>query len=221
MIVGIGGIVGASLAYSLYELGFRNIVGLEKAGTIPSDIGSTSHASDFIFNTGHDKLSSWTTAYSRKFYDDNGFFFKRGGLEICRVGDEERWEELKRKVASGKAFGNNFRLISASEAKAKFPLLEERSIRGALWDPDAGLVVPRSLDVVLEVIRRARDGGALRTFTNTPATGFDIVDGRIKGVHTEKGTLKAPLVVVTCGIWGPVVGEMAGVPVPLWPVEHP
>ena len=221
VIVGVGGIVGASLAYSLHELGVRNIVGLEKAGAIPSDISSTSHASDFIFNTGHDKLSNWTTAYSRKFYDDNGFFFKRGGMEICRVGDDKRWEELKRKVASGKAFGTHASLISAKEAVEKFPLLEESSIRGALWDPDAGLVVPRSLDVVLEMTRRAQNEGALRTFTNTPATGFDIVDGRVTGVHTDKGTIQAPLVVVTCGIWGPAVGELAGVPVPLWPVEHP
>ena len=119
VIVGVGGIVGASLAYFLAELGMTNIVGLEKAGSVPSDIGSTSHASDFIFNTGHDKLSNWTTAYSRKFYEARGCFFERGGLEICRVGDDERWQELKRKVASGKAFGTKAHLISAAEAKGK------------------------------------------------------------------------------------------------------
>ncbi len=68
VIVGVGGIVGSTLAYFLSELGVRNIVGLEKAGAIPSDIASTAHASDFIFNTSHDKLSNWTTAYSRKFF---------------------------------------------------------------------------------------------------------------------------------------------------------
>ena len=36
----------------------------------------------------------------------------------------------------------NVSLISASEAKEKFPLLDEDSIMGAMWDPDAGLVVP-------------------------------------------------------------------------------
>jgi len=221
VIVGVGGIVGASLAYFLSELGARNMVGQEKAGSIPSDIGSTSHASDFIFNTAHDKLSNWTTAYSRNFYESNGFFFKRGGMEICRVGDDERWEELKRKVGSGKAFGTGVRLISPAEAKQKFPLLEEDSIRGAMWDPDAGLVVPRSLDVVLEITRRAEQKGALRNFTQTPATGFEIEQGRVVGVHTDRGTIRAPRVVICCGIWGPLLGEMAGVPVPLWPVEHP
>ena len=55
---------------------------------------------------------------------------------------------IKRKVASGKAFGTNVRLISAAEAVEKFPLLDEDSMIGAMWDPDAGLVVPRSQDVV-------------------------------------------------------------------------
>ena len=117
VIIGIGGIVGSMLAYWLAELGQKNVVGLEKSSVIPSDLGSTAHASDFVFNTTHDKLSNWTTAFSRKFYEDNGFFLKKGGLEICRIGDHDRWEELKRKVGSGKAFGTNVSLISASEAK--------------------------------------------------------------------------------------------------------
>jgi glycine cleavage system aminomethyltransferase T/glycine/D-amino acid oxidase-like deaminating enzyme len=221
VIVGVGGIVGSALAYFLSELGVKNIVGLEKAGAIPTDIGSTAHASDFIFNTSHDKLSNWTTAFSRKFYEETNHFLKRGGLEICRNGDEKRWQELKRKVGSGKAFGTNAVLISAAEAKAKFPLLDESSICGALWDPDAGLVVPRSQDVVLEMVTHARDKGALRTFANTPATGFVIENRRVRGVKTDRGTIETPLVVVTSGIWGPLIGAMAGVAFPLWPVEHP
>ena len=184
VIVGVGGIVGSMLAYWLTELGQKNIVGLEKSTVIPSDIASTAHASDFVYNTTHDKLSNWTTAFSRKFYEDNGFFLKKGGLEICRKDDDERWEEIKRKVASGKAFGTNVSLISASEAKEKFPLLEEESIRGALWDPDAGLVVPRSQDVVSFAVESAKEKGALTTYADTPAVGFEIENGRLTGVKT-------------------------------------
>ncbi len=221
VIVGVGGIVGASLAHFLAEFGARDIVGIEQAGVIPSDIASTSHASDFIFNTTHDKLSNWTTGFSRRFYDQNGFFTKRGGMEICRVDDDVFWEELKRKVGSGKAFGTNVRLISPKEAKEKFPLLDESSIRGAMWDPDAGLVTPRSQDMVHRMVEGAKAKGVLRTWINTAATGFEISDGRLTGVHTSRGTIRAPLVVIACGIWGPLLGEMAGVGVPLWPIEHP
>ena len=221
VIVGVGGIVGSMLAYWLADLGQKNIVGLEKSTIIPSDIASTAHASDFVYNTTHDKLGCWSTAFSRRFYEDNGFFLKKGGLEICRIGDDERWEELKRKVASGKAFGTNVRLISAAEAVEKFPLLEEKSMIGAMWDPDAGLVVPRSQEVVNFAVESAKEKGALKTFTNTPATDFEIEDGKIVGVVTERGTIKTKKVVITSGIWGPLMGEKAGVGVPLMPVEHP
>ncbi len=221
VIVGVGGIVGASLAHFLTEFGARDIVGIEQASVIPSDMASTSHASDFIFNTTHGKLTNWTTAFSRRFYEDNGFFTKRGGLEVCRTDNDALWEELKRKVGSGKAFGTNVRLISPKEAKEKFPMLDETSIRGAMWDPDAGLVAPRSQEVVHHMVERATKNGTLRTFTNTAATGFEIANGRLTGVHTSRGTIRAPRVVVSCGIWGPLLGEMAGVGVPLWPIEHP
>ncbi len=221
VIVGVGGIVGSMLAYWLSELGQKNIVGLEKSSVIPSDIASTAHASDFVYNTTHDKLGCWTTAFSRKFYEDNGFFLKKGGLEICRKGDDARWEELKRKVGSGKAFGTNVSLISASEAKEKFPLLEEESLMGAMWDPDAGLVIPRSQDVVSFAVEHAKDKGALKTFTDTPAIDFEVENGRVTGVHTEKGFIKADRVVIASGIWGPLMGKKAGVPVPLMPLEHP
>jgi len=221
VIVGVGGIVGSMIAYWLSELGQKNIVGLEKSSVIPSDIASTAHASDFVYNTTHDKLGCWTTAYSRKFYEDNGFFLKKGGLEICRKGDDARWEELKRKVGSGKAFGTNVRLISASEAKEKFPLLDEESLMGAMWDPDAGLVIPRSQDVVSFAVESAKDKGALKTFTDTPAIDFEIENGRVTGVKTDKGFIKADKVVICSGIWGPLMGKKAGVPVPLMPLEHP
>ena len=221
VIVGVGGIVGSMLAYWLSDLGQKNIIGLEKSTVIPSDIASTAHASDFVYNTTHDKLGCWTTNFSRKFYEDNGFFLKKGGLEICRKDDDARWEELKRKVSSGKAFGTNVRLISAAEAKEKFPLLEEESIRGAMWDPDAGLVTPRSQDVVSFAVEAAKDKGALKTFTDTPAIYFEIEDGKVIGVVTDKGTIKTNKVVIASGIWGPLMGKKAWVPVPLMPLEHP
>ena len=60
VIVGIGGIVGSSIAHHLIEQGWGNIVGLDKSA-VPTDIGSTSHASDFCFTTGSDKFTTYTT----------------------------------------------------------------------------------------------------------------------------------------------------------------
>lgn len=220
VIIGLGGIVGASVAHHLIERGWRNIVGIDKSA-VPTDIGSTAHASDFCYMTSHDHLSCYTTLYSADFYERLGHYSRIGGLEVARVGDDERMEELKRKLASGKAFGTRVRMISPAEAREKMPLLEESLIQGALWDPDAGLVVPRSQTVVGELVDKAEASGKLQVFANTPATGLEIRDGRIVGVHTHRGTIKAPHVVVCAGLWGRLIAEMAGEDLPVMPVDHP
>jgi len=220
VIIGQGGIVGASVAHHLIERGWDDIVGIDKS-SIPTDIGSTAHASDFCYATSHDHMTCWTTMYSIDFFDKLGHYARVGGLEVARVDDDERMEELKRKVGSGKAFGTNACIISAREAKEKFPLLEEAMIQGALWDPDAGLVIPRSQTVVGKLVEQATDSGKLQAFANTPCTGLDIQDGRIKGVETSKGYIETDQVVVCAGLWGRLIAEMAGEDLPIMPVDHP
>ena len=220
VIVGQGGIVGASVAHHLIERGWDDIVGLDMSA-IPTDVGSTSHASDFCYATAHDQLTCATTMYSIDFFHKRGNYEKVGGLEVARVGDDDRMAELKRKVASGKAFGTNAHMISAKEAKEKFPLLEEDMIQGALWDPDAGLVVPRSQSVAGDLVNEAVATGKLQAFANTEVTDLIIEDGHIKGVVTPKGKIMADYVVVCAGLWGRTVAKMAGEDLPVMPVDHP
>ncbi len=220
VIVGLGGIVGASVAHHLIERGWEDIVGIDKSA-IPTDIGSTAHASDFCYATSHDFLSCWTTLYSIDFYEKMGHYAKVGGLEVARVGDDCRMDEIKRKVASAKAFGTGARLVTPAEIKEKFPLIEESLVQGGMWDPDAGLVVPRSQVVAGELVDQAEKSGKLRAFANTPATDLIIEDGRIKGVVTQRGTIMAEKVVVCAGLWGRLVAAMAGEDLPVMPVDHP
>ncbi len=220
VIIGQGGIVGASVVHHLIERGWTDIVGIDKSA-IPTDIGSTAHASDFCFTTALDHMTVYTTRYSIDFYEKMGRYAKVGGLEVARVDDDARMDELKRRVSVGKAFGNRVHMITAAEAKEKFPLLEESAIQGALWDPDAGLVVPRSQNVAGELVEQAEKTGKLQTFANTSATGLDIKDGRIVGVETTRGYIAAEYVVVCAGLWGRLIAEMAGEDLPVMPVDHP
>ncbi len=100
VIIGLGGIVGASVAHHLIERGWTDIVGIDKSG-IPTDIGSTAHASDFCYMTSHDFLSCWSSLYSIAFYDKLGHYERVGGLEVARVGDDSRMDEIKRKGRLG------------------------------------------------------------------------------------------------------------------------
>ncbi len=220
VIIGQGGIVGACVVHHLIERGWDDIVGIDSS-SIPTDVGSTAHASDFCYATAHDNMTCYTTMYSIDFFEKMGRYSRIGGLEVARVGDAERWEELKRKVGSGKAYGTRACLISAREAKEKFPLLEEDMIQGALWDPDAGLVSPRSQAVVGDLVENAEATGKFQSFANTAATGLEIENGRIKGVKTSRGYIETSTVVVCAGLWGRLIAEMAGEDLPIMPVDHP
>jgi glycine cleavage system aminomethyltransferase T/glycine/D-amino acid oxidase-like deaminating enzyme len=220
VIVGLGGIVGASVAHHLIARGWDDIVGIDKSA-VPTDIGSTSHASDFCYGTSHDFLSCWTTRYSIDFFERMGHYAKVGGLEVARVGDDARMDEIKRKVASGKAFGTGVRLVGPAEIKEKFPLIEEDLVQGGMWDPNAGLVVPRSQVVCGILVDDAEKTGKLKSFANTPATGLIIEKGRIKGVETPRGAILADYVIVCAGLWGRVIAGMAGEDLPVMPVDHP
>jgi len=220
VIIGQGGIVGACVAHHLIEKGWDDIVGIDKS-SIPTDIGSTSHASDFCYLTAHDNMTCYTTRYSVEFYEKMGHYSKVGGLEVARVGDDERMGELKRKVGSGKSFGTNAKMITPTEVKALFPLIEEDKIQGAMWDPDAGLVIPRSQTVAGNLVDNAQDTGKLKAFPNTSCTGLKIEDGKIRAVHTTRGAITADYVVVCAGLWGRMIAQMAGEDLPIMPVDHP
>jgi glycine cleavage system aminomethyltransferase T/glycine/D-amino acid oxidase-like deaminating enzyme len=220
VIVGQGGIVGASIAHHLIERGWDDIVGIDKSG-IPTDIGSTAHASDFCYTTSHDYLSVWTTQYSIDFYAGMGHYARIGGLEVARVGNDAWMEEIKRKVSSGKAFGTNVRLVSPAEIKQMFPLIEQGRVLGGMFDPDAGLVVPRSQTVAGKLVDQAEKSGKLRAFANTPARSLIVENGRIKGVLTHRGAIMADLVVVCAGLWGRLIAGMVGEDLPVMPVDHP
>ncbi|QDG77866.1 FAD-dependent oxidoreductase [Labrenzia sp. PHM005] len=220
VIVGLGGIVGASVAHHLIERGWTDVVGIDKSG-IPTDIGSTAHASDFCYTTSHDYLSVWTTQYSIDFFDKMGCYARVGGLEIARTGDDAWMEEIKRKVTSGKAFGTNVRLVDPKEIKELFPLIEEDQVQGGMFDPDAGLVIPRSQTVCGKLVDEAEKTGKLKSFANTPATSLVVEDGKIKGVVTHRGTIMADHVVVCAGLWGRQIAEMVGEDLPVMPVDHP
>nr|WP_280176737.1 FAD-binding oxidoreductase [Brucella melitensis] len=184
-------------------------------------MGSTAHASDFCYATSHDFLSWWTTLYSIDFYEKMGHYARVGGIEVARVGDDARMDEIRRKVASGKAFGTRARLMEPAEIKEKFPLIEESMVQGGLWDPDAGLVIPRSQTVAGKLIDQAEAAGKLTSFANTPAQSLVVENGRIKGVVTHRGTIEADHVIICAGLWGRLIAEMVGEDLPVMPIDHP
>ena len=210
------GIVGNSMAYHLARLGWRDIVLIEK-GTLPSPGGSTGHASNFIFLTDHSKEMTAFTLDSVRQYQELDVFTQCGGIEVART--PERVEELKRRMAASKSWGiEGVQLLTPAEVKAMVPFIDETVIRSGFYTPGVGIVDSLEAGTLMRQI--ATDMGALTVSPQTEVTGLDVVEGRVAGVRTDKGDIRAEVVVVACGIWSPRIARMAGASIPLTPAVH-
>src|ERR1700694_2617142 len=133
------GIVGNSMAYHLASQGWKDIVLVDK-GALPNPGGSTGHASNFIFLTDHSKEMTLFTLDSVRQYKELGVFTQSGGVEVARTA--ERVEELKRRMASSKAWGIDAELVSPAEVKRLGPYLNENSILRGFSHPARGKGAP-------------------------------------------------------------------------------
>jgi glycine cleavage system aminomethyltransferase T/glycine/D-amino acid oxidase-like deaminating enzyme len=210
------GIVGNSMAYHLARAGWRDILLLEK-GTLPNPGGSTGHASNFIFLTDHSKEMTAFTVDSTRQYQELGVFSATGGIEVART--PERMEELKRRMASSKAWGiEGTRLLAPAEVKAMVPFIDETVILGGFYTPGVGIV--DSLQAGTLMRQAAQELGALTVAAGVEVTGIDVEEGKVRRVHTDAGTVEAEVVVIACGIWSPRIARMAGASIPLQPAVH-
>src|ERR1700674_2391540 len=131
------GIVSNSLAYHLAEQGWKEIVLIDK-GPFPNPGGSTGHASNFIFLTDHSKEMTLFTLDSVRQYKALGVFTQSGGIEVARTS--ERMDELKRRMASSKAWGIDAELVSPAEVKRLVPYINQDVILGGFSTPGIGTV---------------------------------------------------------------------------------
>ncbi|GAA3313224.1 hypothetical protein GCM10020331_002840 [Ectobacillus funiculus] len=60
----------------------------------------------------------------------------------------------------------------------------------------------------------------LSFYGHTEVTGIKVVDGQVKAVETNAGSFEADLIICCAGFWGPRIGEMVGVTIPLQPIAH-
>jgi glycine cleavage system aminomethyltransferase T/glycine/D-amino acid oxidase-like deaminating enzyme len=210
------GIVGNSLAYHLAQQGWTDVLLIDK-GPLPNPGGSTGHASNFIFPVDHSKEMTMLTLESQRQYIELGMNTECGGIEVART--DERLEEFRRRMASAKSWGiDSARLVSPAEIKELVPFIDETILLGGFYSPTVSVV--DSLRAGTLMREAAVDAGALTVFANTEVTGMDVEQGRIRRIHTSRGTVDAETVVVACGVWSPLLARMAGAHIPLVPMVH-
>jgi D-arginine dehydrogenase len=115
-----------------------------------------------------------------------------------------------------RAHGIDSLLLSCPEARDRFPFLSVVDFEVALWCPDEGVVdIHALLGLYLSEARAA--GFALQT--DCRAEALRVEAGRVTGVRTTAGEIRAEAVIDASGAWAGKLGRQTA-PLPLQPLRR-
>ncbi|MEU7907996.1 FAD-dependent oxidoreductase [Actinoplanes sp. NPDC049118] len=206
------GIVGCSLADELTQRGRTDVTVLEQ-GPLFATGGSSSHAPGLVFQTNPSRTMTAFASYTVAKLTELGCFDTVGSLEVATTG--ERLRELHRRHGYATSWGVGAEVLGPDACRELYPLLGD--VLGGLHVPGDGLA--RAVDAGEAQARRATARGA-RFLAHQRVVAIEQRDGRVTGVRTDDAFYPADVVVSCAGFWGPAVGALAGVGVPLLPMAH-
>ncbi|MBO6638836.1 MAG: GcvT family protein [Roseitalea sp.] len=214
-----GGVVGCSVLYHLAKAGWTDIMLIERSELTS---GSSWHAAGGFHTLNGDPNVAKLQAYTVGLYDElekvsgqSCGLHLTGGVMLAE--SPERMDFLRTLHAKGRHLGMQTELITPSEAKAMFPLMDESQFVGALWDPVEGHLDPSG--TTHAYAKAARTLGAEIVLRNPVKELTQDADGTWN-VITEQGTVRAEHVVNAGGLWAREVGRMVGLELPLLAMEH-
>jgi 4-methylaminobutanoate oxidase (formaldehyde-forming) len=215
-----GGIVGCSIAYHLGKRGVGDVVLLERRRLTS---GTTWHAAGLVgqlrATLNLTRLAQYTTDLYRRLGEETGQptgFMQRGSLAVA--GTRDRLHELQRSASMAGSFGLEVQVLSPSEIKAKWPLIETREVVGGVFLPSDGQTSP--VDTTMALAKGARSSGA-QIHENVAVSNIVVENGAVRGVRLSDGrVIEAPRVVLAAGMWSRELAAQIGVTVPLHAAEH-
>ncbi len=219
-----GGVIGCSVAYHLTQLGWKDVVLLERKQLTS---GTTWHAAGLIAQLRATANMTKLAKYSQELYGnleaETGVAtgFKRCG-SITAALTNDRLEEIRRQAAMARAFGVDVEEISPSEVKERYDHLNIDGVTGGVYLPLDGQGDPANIAQALA--KGARNRGA-KIQERVKATGVTKDGRRVTGVEWQgedgtSGHIACDHVVNCGGMWGREVGKMLNVNVPLQACEH-
>jgi len=214
-----GGIVGAAVLYHLTKLGWSDVVLVERKQLTA---GSTWHAAGAFHSMNNDPNLARLQAYAISVYkeveeisgQDVGMHLT-GGISIAATS--ERWEVLRYEKERHKVLGIDSHLVCPKEIKKLCPIIDTKDVIGGLYDGNEGNLDPYGATHALA--KSARKAGA-EVCVNTKVEDLVHKSDGTWTVVTDKGNIQCEHVVNAAGLWAREVGRMAGVHVPIVPMEH-
>jgi sarcosine oxidase, subunit beta len=222
IIVGGGGHGLATAYYLAKEHGIRNVAVLEKGWLGGGNTGrnTTIVRSNYLWDEAallYEKgLQLWESLSQELNY--NIMFSQRGVLNLGHNLHDMR--EIQRRVYANQLNGIDAQVLDARQIREIVPIMNTDNARypvlGASWQPRGGVA---RHDAVAWGLARAADDRGVDIIQNCEVTGFRIEDGRVRGVETDKGVIRADKVAVVVAGHAGVMAAMAGLRLPI--ESHP
>jgi len=143
-------------------------------------------------------------------------WFRAGGY-LFLASTEEHARRLERNAELHHSLGIPTEIMSADSARNIVPQLETARFVSAAYNPYDGVLFPWPF-LWGYASGAAKLGVKVATFTR--ATDFDVSDGLVRAVKTQRGTLRCDRVVLAAGAWSPRVAKLAGIELPNEPHRH-
>lgn len=143
-------------------------------------------------------------------------WFRQGGY-LFLARDAERAAELEKSVELQRRLGLETRLIEGDEAQRLVPQLDPSGVLAASFNPNDAVVFPWPFVWGYAEGARAR-GVELHTFCRVHAV--ELASGSVSGVMTERGPVRAPIVVNACGAFSPELARSVNVELGTHPHRH-
>ncbi|MFI6325820.1 FAD-dependent oxidoreductase [Nonomuraea sp. NPDC050556] len=209
------GIVGCALADELTARGWTDVTVLEQ-GPLFAAGGSSSHAPGLVFQTNPSKTMTEFATYTVEKYLELGTFHQVGGLEVATT--PERLAELHRRQGWAESWGVAGEVVDPGRCLELWPMLDRAKVLGGFHVPTDGLA--NAVACGERQALRAIERGAV-FLAHQKVVGIEQSGGRVTGVAVEGGdVVPADVVVCAAGFWGPSIGAMAGLTIPLLPLAH-
>ena len=214
-----GGVVGCSILFHLAKFGLKDCILLERKELTS---GSSWHAAGNVHVISNDPNISRLMAYTIKLYKEieetsghSTGFKPSGGFYLA---SNEVWDDyLKRERSKARYMGLDQEFISLEEVAKKNPLIDPKRYISALWDPIDGEVDPSG--VTYAFAKAAKVHGA-KYYNNTVVKDTKQKPDGTWDVITNQGNINAEIVINAGGLWAREVGQMAGINLPVQPMEH-
>ena len=214
-----GGVVGCSILFHLAKFGWKDVVLLERDELTS---GSSWHAAGGIHTISSDpnisRLQSYTINLYKEIEELSGQsvgLHQTGGFYAAST--KGWYDYLKGERSKARYMGLDQEFISPRELADRHPLIDPDHYHAVLWDAQDGHLDPSGTTYAFA--KAAKFHGA-QYFTHCGATRMSQRTDGSWDITTTKGVINAEQVVNCGGLWAREIGHMAGIHLPVQPMEH-